>query len=53
MYKELTSRLNAKWIVDWTESEREALEVGGKSMKIYELSIDKCEMISCPPASKH
>ena len=46
-YEELTSRLDADWIADWTESEREALEVGGESMKIYEISIDACKMIYC------
>jgi hypothetical protein len=51
-YKELTYRLDAEWIVDWTESEREALEVGGERMKIYEISMDTCEKISCPPAHK-
>jgi len=48
-YEELTSRLDAEWIVDWMESEREALEVGGESMKIYEISMDKCEKFSCFP----
>ncbi|KIM74299.1 hypothetical protein PILCRDRAFT_14559 [Piloderma croceum F 1598] len=39
-YEELTSRLDAEWIVDWMESEREALEVGGECIKIYEISMD-------------
>jgi hypothetical protein len=51
-YKELTYRLDAEWIVDWTESEREALEVGGERLKIYEISMDTCEKISCLPAHK-
>jgi len=50
--RELTSRLDAEWVVDWTESEREALEVGGECMKIYDISMDTCEKISCLPASK-
>ena len=42
VYKELMSRLDADWVADWMESKREALEVGGENMKIYEISIYRC-----------
>jgi hypothetical protein len=42
-YEQLTARLDADWIVDWTESEKKALEDGGESLKIYGISMDTCK----------